>query len=720
MDTVAVPKLVDVAPARVGGAGRGVLGVALGFVVVQLGIRGWVAGSGFFYWDDLILVGRSGSYSLWSADLLLYNHDGHFMPLAFATAWVVTAIAPLTWAGPVVSLVVLQFAASVAVVRMLVVLVGVRWAILVPLGFYLFCPLTLPAYAWWAAALNALPLQFALAWVIGDAVRLVETGRRRYAVSGGVVLGVALLFFEKSVIVPFAAFAVAVLARHVDGLGSALRVVARRGAPLWGWSGVVIACWLAGYLTVVDVSAVHTSPAELRDLLPGATSLGIVPTLFGGPWRWERWLPSTPWTDPPSWAVVLAWAALCALVLLTLRARLRVGPVWVTAAVYALVAQLPVALARSGPNTAAELMQSLRYFADIAVVLTAAGALIVRARPRDQAPALLPDERGRTAELLPGFDDLARPLRDGCAPVPHADSRRHFPGRVRALFAGPHGHAAAMLPDPQHDATIPQDHTPPQTPGAAVPHSETPAPPPDSRDGASTSRNHDVAAGCGVGWRTSGFALGSQVATVLGVAFLVSSLWSTAAFVESWRVNPTRAYVMNVKGALGRGDGVPLLEQEVPWDVLNPTAYPQNLVSRVLAPVAGPTTFADSTPRLRMITDRGEIVEAAVWWNRSIVPGPEDGCGYRIRGPRPSDVPLDGPMLEHEWTVQLNYLANEDGRITVSFEHGEPVGAPVRKGLNTVYVRVVGSGSMLRISPRTTGLELCLGVGPVGVASYDN
>ncbi|WP_433602071.1 hypothetical protein ACQPXH_10220 [Nocardia sp. CA-135953] len=661
MDTVAVPKWVGVAPARVGGAGRGVLGAVAFLVVVQLAVRGWVAGSGFFYWDDLILVGRAGSYSLWSADLLLYNHDGHFMPLAFATAWVVTAVAPLTWAGPVVSLVLLQLAASVAVVRMLVVLMGVRWAILVPLGFYLFCPLTLPAYAWWAAALNALPLQFALAWVIGDAVRLVETGRRRYAVSGVVVLGVALLFFEKSVIVPFAAFAVAVLVRHVDGLGSALRVVARRAAALWGGSGVVIACWLAGYLTVVDVSAVHTSPAELRDLLPSATSLGIVPTLFGGPWSWERWLPSTPWADPPSWAVVAAWVALCALVLLSLRSRLRVGPVWLIATVYVFVAQLPVALARSGPNTAAELMQSLRYFADIAVVLSAAGALILRARPRNHAPDLLPDTHGRMAELPSGSGDLTR------APGPgrHGNARgsvavlARLGSRVAVWVLGPHGRIPVLLPR-------------------------------------------------------------SRTMAVLGLVFLASSLWSTASFVESWRVNPTRTYVTNAKGALAGSDGVPLLEQEVPWDVLNPTAYPQNLVSRVLAPLAKPTTFADSTSRLRMITDSGEIVEAAVWWNRSILPGPEEGCGYRIRGPQPSDVPLDGPMLEHEWTVQLNYLVNEDGRITVSFEHGEPVGAPVRKGLNTVYVRVVGSGSMLRISPRTPGLDLCVAVGPVGVASYDN
>nr|WP_245721001.1 hypothetical protein [Nocardia pseudovaccinii] len=630
---------------------------------------------------------------------------------------------------------------------------------------------------------------------------------------------------------------------------SALRVVARRGAALWGGSGVVIACWLAGYLTVVDVSAVHTSPSELRDLLPGATSLGIVPTLFGGPWSWERWLPSTPWADPPSWAVVAAWVALGALVLLSLHARLRVGPVWVTAAAYVLVAQLPVALARSGPNTAAELMQSLRYFADIAVVLTAAGALILRAQPRDHTAGLPSDERSRTAELFPGLRDLMRVPLPGRIPVPLADSRRRTPavrGRIRALFAGPHDRAAAVRPDSQCDATTPQNHTQahPPDPGeqAAVPHSaapdsrgvastsrghaaavladsqhdatnphdhaaashpdsrgdattpqdrapayradpredatgldgRAPAPPPDSWGDAAVAHDRTAVVGpdpggtatamCGeapasacdlrseagmsrgrasvllagssrrlarwvlgigrgrtvLGGRGQGFMPGSRAAAVFGVVFLVSSLWSTASFVESWRVNPTRTYVTNVKGALAGSDGVPLLEQEVPWDVLNPTAYPQNLVSRVLAPVTKPTTFADSTSRLRMITDSGEIVEAAVWWNRSILPGPEQGCGYRIRGPQPSDIPLDGPMLEHEWTVQLNYLASEDGRITVSFEHGEPVGAPVRKGLSTVYVRVVGSGSMLRISPRTPGLDLCLGVGPVGVASYDN
>lgn len=617
MDTASVARSTCVPIHRLGGGTRGRFGSASPVIVaaaclilLQLALRGWVAGSGYFYWDDLILVGRAGRYPLFSTDLLLHDHDGHFMPLAFVTAWVVTEVAPLAWAGPVLTLLVWQLAVSLSVLRVLFVLLGARWTLLVPLTFFLFSPVTLPAFAWWSAALNALPLQFALAWVIGDALLLVRSGRRRYAVSGTVVLVIALLFFEKSVIIPFVAFAVAVLAHyvdgrphHVDGRHSAIRVVARRGARLWVGSGLVLLCWLAGYLTVVGVSGVHNNPLGMRDWLPNATSLGMVPALVGGPWRWERWLPAAPWADPPGAAVAAAWIILISVVALSVYARRSVWPVWLFAAVYVLLMQVPVALVRGGPNTAAELMQSLRYFADFGVTLSVVGALILRASPREHTQRLL---------------------------------------------------------------------------------------------------------------------LGPRAAIPLMVLFVVSSLCSTYTFVRSWSPSPTKTYVANVKSALEHWDGVPLLEQEVPWDVLNPLAYPQNLASQVFSPITAPGTFADSTPHLRMITDTGAIVEAQVWWNRRIIPAPDPHCGYRIHGGDPVPIDLDGPMFEHEWTAQLNYLANRDGQLAVAFEHGKTVAAPVRQGLNTVFVRLVGSGSALRISSRTEGLVVCIGSGPVGVASYDN
>ncbi|WP_233225041.1 hypothetical protein [Nocardia sp. MDA0666] len=613
---------------------RPVLLVAVLLILAQIGLRGWVAGRGYFYWDDLILVGRADRYPLWSADLLLYDHDGHFMPLAFATAWLVTRIAPLQWAGPVVTMLLLQLAASVAVLRMLLVLVprragAVRWAVLIPLIGYLFCPLTLPAFAWWAASLNALPLQFALAWVIADAVLLVRTGRGRYAISGVLVLIVGLLFFEKAVVVPFVAFAVAVLERYIVGARTvdadspagdrggpsgwaSIRDVARTGAALWAGSALILAGWGAAYLTVADHIAVDTSLAGARRLLHSATSLGIVPTLLGGPWVWARWLPSTPWATPPGWTVVPAWLILAAVVLVTLRLRRRVLPVWILIAGYVLAVALPIVLIRGGPNTAAELMQSLRYLADVAVVLAAATALLLAARPR------------------------------------------------------------------------------------------------------TTSRHADA-----IGPKSPGPVMASRaVAFVLTAAFVVSSIYTTVSFARSWEISPTRTYLTNARAAFADRDGAPLLEQEVPWGVLTPMTYPQNLVAQVLGPIAPDGAFGTSTPHLRMITDEGKLVDASVWWNRRILAGPEPGCGYRIDGSDPVALWLDGPMIEHGWTAQINYFANRDGRLTVAMEHGETVVAPVRAGVHTVFVHVVGSGEVLRIGSRTSGLDVCVGVGPVGVAAF--
>ncbi|WP_245669382.1 hypothetical protein [Nocardia speluncae] len=591
--------------------GRVVLGAAICLIALQLIVRSGVLASSYFYWDDLILTGRAGSYPLWSAELLLHDHDGHFMPLAFAVSWLVTVLAPLNWTAAAAISLLLQVAAAGAVLRLLLVLLGRRPALLIPLVFYLFGPLTLPAFAWWSAALNALPLQFALAWVAADAVLLDRTGRRRYAISGVVVAAVALLFFEKAVVVPFVAFAVAVLRRYVDGRGFAFRAVLRRGGALWAGAGTVLLIWGLVYFAVAGLSPGEAGSADMAQMLPRAAWAGVVTALLGGPWGWERWIPSAPWAVAPDWAVWAAGGLLAVAVIATIRVRPVVWPVWVAGVVYLLAVQIPVVLMRAGPNTVDELMMSLRYLADAAVVLTIAGALLLRAFAR-------------------------RPQRTVAAKGDRHSAR----------------------------------------------------------------------------WR------GPIPATVVVVLFAVSSLWSTYTFTRSWSEGSTKSYVTTAKSEFAHWDGIPLLEQEVPWNVLNPTAYPQNEASRVLAPIAPPGAFADATEHLRMITDTGAFADARVWWNRAVVPGPVPGCGHRVDDRVPVRVPLDGPMIAHKWTVQLNYAADRDATITVGFETGKKVEVPVRAGIHTVYARIVGQGSALLLQSRTPGLTLCLGTGPVGVASH--
>ncbi|KRD05163.1 hypothetical protein ASE48_18335 [Mycobacterium sp. Root265] len=346
---------------------------AVALIAVQLLIRSVLAFGGDFYWDDLILVGRAGTQSLLSAQYLFDDHDGHVMPGAFLVAGAITRLAPLQWVGPAISLVVLQLLASAALLRALQVILGWRPVLLIPLTFALFTPLTVPGFAWWAAGLNSLPMLAALAWVCADAILLVRTGNRRYAVTGVLVYAGGLLFFEKSAVIPFVAFAVAALLAWVTG--ASVAQVWRRGLRLWIGLLAVTAAWIGVYLVVVDQQRWSLDLGMTWDLLLRSVTHGIVPGLAGGPWDWQRWAPASPWATPSATAMVLGWLVLAAVVAVSLARKERIGPVWLAAVGYAVACQVPIYLMRSSQFTALELAQTLRYLPDLVVVLALLSAV---------------------------------------------------------------------------------------------------------------------------------------------------------------------------------------------------------------------------------------------------------------------------------------------------------------------------------------------------------
>src|SRR3954449_7486509 len=343
-------------------------------IAVQLVVRAVLAFRGYFYWDDLILTGRAGTQGLLSPAYLFDDHDGHVMPAAFLVAGGITRIAPLNWIGPAISLVVMQLVASLALLRALHVVLGWRPVLLLPLTFALFTPLSVPAFAWWAAALNSLPMLAALAWVCADAVLLVRTGSQRYAVTGLLVYFGGLLFFEKAAVIPFVAFTIAALYAHVTSSGSVIDVW-RRGVRLWVSALAVTAAWIAVYLVVVDQKRWSFDVAMTWDLLSRSVTHGIVPGLVGGPWDWQRWAPASPWATPPVAVMVLGWVAVAGVVAVSVVRKQRIGALWLVAVGYAVACQIPIYLMRSSRFTALELAQTLRYLPDLVVVLALLAAV---------------------------------------------------------------------------------------------------------------------------------------------------------------------------------------------------------------------------------------------------------------------------------------------------------------------------------------------------------
>lgn len=343
--------------------------IAITLLVVALAVRAVPAFGGYFYWDDLILIGRAGTQNLLSWGYLFDDHDGHVMPAGFLLGGLITRAAPLVWFWPALSLVLLQLLAWLALLRTLHVILGWRPVLLAPWTFALFTPLGLPGFAWWAAGLNSLPMLAALAWVCGDAILLARTGNTRYAATGMSVFLGGLLFFEKAAVIPFVAFMLVALLNYVAGERNWLTSAWRRGARLWLPALGLLTAWVALYLVVVDQQRWSWDLAMTWNLLRRSFTHGIVPGLVGGPWQWQRWAPASPWAVPPVAVMTLGWLALAAILVVSLARKRRLGPVWLAAAGYAVAGQIPIYLMRSSRFTALELAQTLRYQPDLVFVL---------------------------------------------------------------------------------------------------------------------------------------------------------------------------------------------------------------------------------------------------------------------------------------------------------------------------------------------------------------
>src|SRR5690606_31239716 len=156
-----------------------VVGVGLLLIVVSLAFRASVLSKAYFVEDDFLFVaGASDSGLTW--DYLTRVHKGHLMPGALALVWLLTSLAPYSWALVSFVTIGLQAAASIMFLVLLRRLFGDRFGVLAALAVYVFAPLTVPAMSWWSAALNAVPLQLALIAAVAAHVRYVRTGQGRW------------------------------------------------------------------------------------------------------------------------------------------------------------------------------------------------------------------------------------------------------------------------------------------------------------------------------------------------------------------------------------------------------------------------------------------------------------------------------------------------------------------------------------------------------------
>ena len=303
-----------------------VLQGAVGLVVAQLAFRAWMTFSSWFTVDDFSFMIRLSDGS--RLDQAMEPYAGHVMPAGMYLSWLADQLAPLDYRPIAVLLLALQLLADVGLVRLLLKLFGARWGILPPLCVYLFCSIGTPVAIWWAAGINALPMQVALFWGLAAHVDHLRGRQPRHLVMAIAWVVFGLLFFEKTILV-LGLYGIVALAYFTTG---DLRSRIGQAWQRYRAAAVAYAVLGAGFVAFYVKWALNFSPGgagddALGDVVTNMVFKAYLPATLGGPLEWTR-IGQFSLTAPRD-AILLASVAIWILVLREIhRSRTRSLRAW--------------------------------------------------------------------------------------------------------------------------------------------------------------------------------------------------------------------------------------------------------------------------------------------------------------------------------------------------------------------------------------------------------
>ncbi|MET8151930.1 hypothetical protein ACIBSW_02690 [Actinoplanes sp. NPDC049668] len=346
--------------------------VAAVLITVSVLWRGWISDRGFLTTDDFPIIAQSDASGLTLGHLFaVYNN--HLMPAGRLITFVTERLTGYEYRPYLVLMLLGQLAVSVALYRLLRLMLPAGWLLLVPLSLFLFNPMTLEVTAWWAVGINMLPMQLAMVLAVGAQVRYLRTGERRHLVWLGLAVAFGLLFFEKALLVVPLVFLVTLCLYAPGGPVRAVFTTVRRWWPSWVVLTGVTTAYLAAYVLMSSSGAATlrppTSAGEVGTFFGQYYGETLAPGLVGGPWTWLDAADGTPLAAPTQPARWVSWGILAVLVLLTIWVRRWVAVrAWTLLALFSALAAGLIAATRLGSGLSGVAGLVPRYLADVLVV----------------------------------------------------------------------------------------------------------------------------------------------------------------------------------------------------------------------------------------------------------------------------------------------------------------------------------------------------------------
>ncbi|MDT0201312.1 alpha-(1-_3)-arabinofuranosyltransferase family protein [Nocardioides sp. AE5] len=292
-------------------------GAALALVGLQAAVHVAVAKDSYFRHDDFLHLSLLQEFGLGS-DYLVRDHGGHVEIGQYLLIWMLGHEATTSFSIAVASLVVLQAIASLLLWHVVRLTFRRSWWLLVPFVVYLFTPLGLVATTWWAAGIQAYPLQICMLGLLICWVRLRghAPGWRWWGSGSLLAHATGLFFWEKAaLLLPLLlAFDLLVLCAGLGWRARWRRLVEFR--HWWAGHAVVLTAYVAIYLSVIggDGAGEVARTRGLWSTIDQMVFRMLLPGLVGAPWS-TRGSASTIYPETP---LVIASGVLALVVFLVL------------------------------------------------------------------------------------------------------------------------------------------------------------------------------------------------------------------------------------------------------------------------------------------------------------------------------------------------------------------------------------------------------------------
>ena len=271
----------------------------------------WLLLRGSFYIDDLRAQSYAAGRSWWP--FVVQSNGTHLTPGARTLDWLQVTFAPLDHGVAVAITVGIRVLLLVGTWRLLRMLFGRRWILLVPFAIVATTPALVPPTAWYRQSITALVAALALVWATDQHVRWLRDRRTRHLVGAAAWVAVGLLFHEQSAaIVPWL-FALTLALPPFPNPATEQRRLSTllRAWPAWAaYAALLVAygvAYVAGPFDHADGGQALTVGLVLT--MAGHHALdGLATGLLGGPWRWQVTSPYYGIADAPRPLAVLSLA----------------------------------------------------------------------------------------------------------------------------------------------------------------------------------------------------------------------------------------------------------------------------------------------------------------------------------------------------------------------------------------------------------------------------